>query len=382
MAQHAAGTIQVFLREMYKQFIDPLLMRLDSEMWHTRAREALHLAEATPFTLKLLELFTDQHRRFTDERLRVVLGGIELENPVLVGAGWDKAGRAVKALYALGFSGVEVGTVVAKPQEGNPKPRQFMLAPGVTLNRLGFNSPGMEAVAHNLERYKGCAIPTGISLGKNKEIAAQDAPLAHAIVAERLYGFATYFAINVSSPNTPGLRALQDKKPLTDIVQAVNETMDSLGGKKPLFVKIAPELSPSAIDDVIEVVLDNGLTGIIASNTTISPDIKAKYGERWRNESGGVSGNDANYRRMATAQIAHIYRQTHGSIDIIGVGGVQDAQTALEKIKAGAKAVQVVTAIRGEGTAVAGRINRGIADFMEKEGVRSVQEMVGVGLTS
>ncbi|HEY6540871.1 MAG TPA: quinone-dependent dihydroorotate dehydrogenase [Ktedonobacteraceae bacterium] len=363
---------------MYKKFIDPLLMRLDSETWHTRAREALHLAEATPLTLKLLEQFSDQHRRFTDERLRVVLGGIELDNPVLVGAGWDKAGRAVKALYTLGFSGVEVGTVVAKPQEGNPKPRQFMLAPGVTLNRLGFNSPGMEAIAHNLERYKGCAIPIGISLGKNKEVPVEDAPHVHAVVAKRLYDFAAYFAINVSSPNTPGLRALQDKKPLTDIVQAVNQTMDSRGGRKPLFVKIAPELSPAAIDDVIEVALDNGLTGIIASNTTVNPDIKAIYGERWRNEAGGVSGNDPDYRYMATAQVAHIYRQTRGSIDIIGVGGVKDAQTALEKIKAGAKAVQVVTAIRGEGTAVAGRINRGIVDFMEKEGVRSVQDLVGI----
>ena len=363
---------------MYKEFIDPLLMRLDSEAWHTRAREALHLAEATPFTLKLLELFADHHRRFAEERLRVVLGGIELENPVLVGAGWDKAGRAVKALYTLGFSGVEVGTVVAKPQEGNPKPRQFMLAPGVTLNRLGFNSPGMEAVAHHLERYKGSGIPIGISLGKNKEVPAEDAPHAHAAVAERLYDFATYFAINVSSPNTPGLRALQDKKPLTDIVQAVNATMDNMGGRKPLFVKIAPELSPAAIDDVIEVVLDNGLTGIIATNTTVNPDIKAKYGERWSNEAGGVSGDDPDYRGMSTAQIAHIYRQTQGNIDIIGVGGVKDAQTALEKIKAGAKAVQVVTAIRGEGTAVAGRINRGLVDFIEKEGVRSVHELVGI----
>jgi dihydroorotate dehydrogenase len=273
---------------MYKEFIDPLLMRLDSETWHTRAREALHFAEATPFTLKLLERFADRRHRFTDQRLQVVSGGIELDNPVMVGAGWDKAGRAVKALHALGFSSVEVGTVVAYPQEGNQKPRQFMLAPGVTLNRLGFNSPGMEVVAHNLERYKQSGIPIGISLGKNKQVPLEDAAQAHAIVAQRMYPYAAYFAINVSSPNTPGLRALQDKKPLTDIVQAVNQTMDSLGGRKPLFVKIAPELSADAIDDVIEVVLENGLTGIIATNTTVSPEIKARYGERWRNEAGAL----------------------------------------------------------------------------------------------
>jgi dihydroorotate dehydrogenase len=364
---------------MYKQFIDPALSKLDSETWHTKAIEALHLAEATPFTLKLLEQFSDRHRRFSDERLSVVLGEVELDNPVMVGAGWDKAGRAVKALNTIGFSGVEVGTVVAYPQEGNPKPRQFMLAPGVALNRLGFNSPGMEAVAHNLERYYGSGIPIGISLGKNKEVPAEDAAEAHAMVAERMYRYAAYFAINVSSPNTPGLRALQDKKPLTDIVQAVNETMDKMGGRKPLFVKIAPELTRGAIDDVIEIVLANGLTGIITTNTTINPDIKAKYGEHWRNEAGGLSGDDPNYRRMATEKVAHIYRQTQGKIDIIGVGGVKDAQTALEKIKAGAKVVQVVTGIRGEGTALPGRINRGIVDFMKKEGVRSIQELVGIG---
>lgn len=365
---------------MYKEFIDPALMRLDSETWHTRAGEALHLAEATPFMLKLVEQFADRHRRFADERLNVVLGGIALENPVMVGAGWDKAGRAIKALYTLGFSGVEVGTVVAYPQEGNPRPRQFMLAPGVTLNRLGFNSPGMEAVAHNLERYNGSGIPIGISLGKNKDVAAEDAAQAHATVAKSMYDYAAYFALNVSSPNTPGLRALQDKKPLTDIVQAINETMDESGGRKPLFVKIAPELSPGAIDDVIEVVLDNSLTGIIATNTTINPSIKAKYGEHWRNEAGGLSGDDPDYRRMATETVAHIYRQTQGKIDIIGVGGVKDKETALEKMMAGAKVVQVVTGIRGEGTALPGRINRAIVDFMEKEGVSSIQEFVGISV--
>jgi len=364
---------------MYKKIVSPLLGKLDSERWHGRAREALHFAEATPFTLKLLELlFADRHRRFTDERLHVVLGGIELDNPVIVGAGWDKAGRAVKALYTLGFAGVEVGSVLAYPQDGNPKPRQFMIGPGVALNRLGFNSSGMEVVARNLARYKGSGIPIGISLGKNKAVEAKDAPEAHAVVARMLYADAAYFAINVSSPNTPGLRELQDKRPLTDIVQAVNAAMDDMGGRKPLFVKIAPELTDEAVDDVIQVVLDNNLTGIIATNTTINQDIKAKYGEKWNNEAGGVSGDDADFRKMATAKVAYIYRETRGSIDIIGVGGVKDAQTALEKIKAGAKVVQVVTAMRGEGTTLPGRINRGIVDYMEKEGIKHMDELVGM----
>jgi len=363
---------------MYKEIVHPLLGRLDSENWHVRAREALHMAEVTPITLKLLELFADGHDRFTDERLRVVLGGVAFDNPVVVGAGWDKVGRAVRALYTLGFAGVEVGSVLAYAQEGNPRPRQFMLDPGVALNRLGFTTPGMDVVAHNLERYRGSDIPIGISLGKNKAVDVRDAPEAHAAVARKLYDDAAYFAINVSSPNTPGLRGLQDKGPLTEIVQAVNQAMDEMGTRKPLFVKIDPELSDQAVHDVIQVVLDNQLTGIIATNTTINPDIKAKYGEKWRDETGGLSGDDADFRKMATAKVAYIYRETQGKIDIIGVGGVKDAQTALEKIRAGAKVVQVVTGIRGEGTTLPGRINRGIVEYMDKEGVKNVNELVGV----
>lgn len=364
-------------KEIFRDIVSPALDRLDSETWHVRAREALHLAEATPFTLKLLEQFADHRQRFTDGRLSVVLGGIELDNPVMVGAGWDKAGRAVSGLYQLGFSGVEVGSVLQYPQPGNDKPRQFMLGPGVALNRLGFNSSGMDVVAHNLEKYRGSGIPVGISLGKNKDVEPKDAPEAHAVVAGRLYHDAAYFVINVSSPNTPGLRALQDKGPLTDIVQAVNGTMDEMGGRKPLFVKIAPDLENEAVNDVIEVVADNGLTGIIATNTTIRPELKAQYGEQWRNAAGGLSGDNEEFRRMATEKVSHIYRETGGKMEIVGIGGIKDAQTALEKIRAGARVVQVVTAIRGEGPALPGRINRGIAEYMSREGIRDINEIVG-----
>lgn len=371
---------------MYKEIIRPILDRLDSETWHDIARESLHLAEVSPMTLKILEQFAFERTRFTDERLRVVLrgstgltpGGVEFDNPLVVGAGWDKAGRAVKALWQLGFAGVEVGSVLAHPQPGNPKPRQVMLTSDVALNWLGFNSPGMKAVAKNLDRYKGSEIPIGISIGKNKAVDVKDAPEAHAVVAKRLYDYASYFAINVSSPNTPGLKKLQDKGPLTDIAQAVNQAMDEMGVRKPLFVKVAPELTYEAINDVIEVAIDNGLTGIIAANTTEDAEIKAKYGERWRNVTGGVSGNDEDYRKMATEKISHIYREAGDRLEIIGVGGIKDTGTALEKIKAGAKLLQIVTAIRGEGTTVAGRINRGLVEYMETEGIKNLSEIVGI----
>ena len=363
---------------MYKEIISPILDRLDSETWHVKTREALHFAEFSPLTLKILEQFAYRRERYVDGRLYISIGGLEFENPLIVGGGWDKAGRAVKGLWQLGFGGVEVGSVLAYPQSGNPKPRQFMLGPGVSLNRLGFNSPGVEVVAKNLSRYQDSKIPIGISIGKNKDVPDNKAAEVHATVAKRLYQEAAYFVINVSSPNTPGLRRLQDKGPLTEIVQAVNQTMDEMGGRKPLFVKIAPELTNDAVNDVIEVVMDNSLTGIIATNTTINANLKAKYGEKWRNEAGGLAGDDENFRRMATEKVARIFKETGGAIDIIGIGGVKDTQTALEKIKAGAKIVQVVTGIRGEGTTLPGRINRGLVDFMEEEGIKNISELIGV----
>lgn len=367
---------------MYKELIAPILDKLDSETWHTRAREAIHIAEATPLTLKLLEQFAYQRKRISDPRLHIALGGVSFDNPLLVGAGWDKAGRAVRGLYALGFAGVEVGSVLVTSQEGNPKPRQFMLAPGVALNRLGFNSPGMEVVAANLERYRTSGIPIGISLGKNKEVKASEAAQAYAAVTTRLYQDAAYFAINVSSPNTPGLRYLQEKAALTDIVQAVNAAMDAKGARKPLYVKIAPELSNEAIDDVIAVVKDHGVAGIIAVNTIADATLKAQYGERWRNEEGGLSGDNPIYRRIATEKIAYIYRATGGSIEIIGVGGINDSESALEKIRAGAKALQIVTGIRGEGTTLPGRINSGLLEYIEQEGFKSINQVVGIDVKS
>ncbi len=363
---------------MYKQLISPILDRLDSETWHVRVRELLHLAEISPITLKILEQFAHKRKRVVSEKLKVTIGDIEFENPLIVGAGWDKVGRSVDALYTLGFAGVEVGSVLQYPQPGNDKPRQFMLSSGVVLNRLGFNSPGMNTVVNNLKKYKNSKAVIGISIGKNKDILEKDAPKAHSEVAKKLYKFASYFVINVSSPNTPGLRQLQDKKPLTEIVKAVNKEMDKQGKRKPLFVKIAPDLTNDALDDVIGVVIENNLTGIIATNTTNNPDIKAKYGEKWKHEFGGVSGDDAEFRKMVNDKISYIFKKTKGKIKIIGVGGVKDVKTALEKIMAGASAVQIVTGLRSEGTAMPGKINQGILDFVNKRKIKNIQEIVGL----
>lgn len=356
--------------------LSPFLDRRDSETWHGYAVEALHFMEREKIPLQIAQMIALGRERYAHENLHTTIGSVALENPTMVGAGWDKKGRAVRGLHALGFSGVEVGSVLEHPQPGNEKPRQFFFGDGVSLNRLGFNSPGMDVVAANLDRYRTDDIPIGISIGKNKEVSADDAPAAHAAVAERMADYASYFAINVSSPNTPGLRALQDKEPLRRIAQAVRATLRSKGHMQDIFVKIAPELTPDAINDVIDVVYGSGLTGIVASNTTISPDLKGRYGRR--DEAGGLSGNDPDFRAMSVKQIAHIYRETKGKISIIGVGGVKDAETALEKIRAGASAVQLVTALRGEGPSVANEINRGISKQLRREGVKNIREIVGV----
>src|SRR6266404_9636282 len=270
---------------MYKEYLRPFLDGRDSETWHDHARNALHFAELNPINLKLLELFADKHRRFSDGKLKIVLAGIEFENPLMVGAGWDKKGNTVLAWNRLGAK-VEIGTVVPRPQIGNDKPRQFIFNGDVCLNRLGFNSPGMDAVAQNLQPYKNSGIPIGVSAGKNKDTPNASASEDYALVVNKLYRYASYIAINVSSPNTKKLRELQGKDSLIDIVQAVKETMELKGGLKPIFIKIAPDLTNTAVDDVIQVVLDNNLSGLIATNTTINSDEKAKYGVE--SEAGGL----------------------------------------------------------------------------------------------
>ncbi|MCY3972914.1 MAG: quinone-dependent dihydroorotate dehydrogenase [Candidatus Dadabacteria bacterium] len=354
---------------VYKTAISPILDRFDSETLHSLAVESLHFAAKTRLTLFLAELAANGGTRFKDARLEVGFDGIHLDSPLMVAAGWDKAGRAVEGMRAMGFSCAEVGTVTLRPQVGNPRPRLFSLASGVFLNSLGFNSPGADGVAGNLEKSFPFPMPVGISIGLNKD----GDPAEHAETAKKLLRFASYFAVNVSSPNTPGLRDFQAREYLSEILKAVV----SVAGEIPVYVKVSPELSFAETDGVIDAVLSAGARGVIATNTTNSPQIKAKYGERWAERSGGVSGDDEDYRKLSTERVRYIRSQTKGKITVIGSGAVKDAETALEKIKAGASAVQIFTAIRGEGAGVAGNINRGLVRFMEKEGIKSVSEIVG-----
>ena len=363
-------------REIFRNYVNPALQRVnDSETLHTGARELLNLAEISPWTLKLVERFAYQGHRFTDNRLQVTVGGVIFENSVWVGAGWTKNGHGVAALHALGFAGVEVGSVLEHPQKGNAKPRQWYFPNGAAMNRLGFNSPGMEVVAENLERYKNSGIPIGISIGVNKNILDKgpDAVFAsQAAITRKMLPYATYFALNPASPNTVGLRAYQEETLLRGSVQAIKQVMRERG-QKPLFVKIAPDLTLEQVDAVMRVVLDEDLAGIIATNTTNSDEIKTKYGHA--GEMGGISGNDDEYRQMSNIIIKHIYTESDGQIDIIGVGGVNSAETAYEKMSYGAKAVQVVTAIRQVGPTLPGRINAGLVEMMDMDGMQRINSL-------
>ena len=360
---------------IYKTFLRPVLDRLDSETWHLNVKELMHLCEFSGLTLRLLEFAASGGGRVRDARLGVTVAGVRFENPLIVGAGWDKTARAVRALHSIGFGGVEVGSVVERPQRGNPKPRQFMVTPEVCLNSLGLNSPGMDAVFWNLAWYGGLEMPVGVNLGINSDVSHEDAPGAYAAVSAKFRNAAAYFVLNVSSPNTPGLRKLQDRGRLESIIQAVRESLGD--SPKPLFVKISPDLATGAMDDVIRVVVDSRLSGVIATNTTDSGVVKGKYGAKWKDVPGGISGNDPEYRSLSTSVISHIYRTAGGQVEIIGVGGVRDTASALEKLRAGAKALQVVTGLRGEGLSVANSINRGLLRFMDENGIGDIGEITG-----
>ncbi len=320
-----------------------------------------------------------------DQRLHRTVAGIEFENPLMVGAGWDKKGRAVLGLHALGFSGVEVGTVPLFPQPGNPRPRLWTDSThSVGLNRLGFNTPGAEVVdkilANLEERFeeRRLPMPLGINVGLNKLASHKIAPELHALAARKLKPHASYIAVGLSSPNTPGLRQLQERGPLTEILTAVQEVLHEDEKPLPLFVKIAPDNMTELIHDIVEVAAECGAAGLIATNTTMSEKIKQKYG--WEGEAGGVSGADGEYQWMAAVMVRLIYdiRKAAGKeLEIIGVGGINSAETAIERLMAGASMLQVVTAIRQHKWHTAHHINEGMLSWIHKHGVKSLDEIVG-----
>ena len=337
-----------------------LMRRMDPEAAHGLALKALGMGLA-PLPGPV-----------SSDRLRTVLAGLELPNPVGLAAGFDKNATALAPLARAGFGFIEVGAATPRPQPGNPKPRLFRLAEDrAAINRFGFNNDGMEAIASRLAaRPKGAVV--GLNLGANKDSADRSADFATVLACCGPHvDFAT---VNVSSPNTENLRDLQGKAALEALLRGVMEARATLRVAIPVFLKIAPDLEPSEIEDIAEVALSSGISGIIATNTTKS---RAGLQSAHRDEMGGLSG--APLFEMSTRVLAQLSRLTDGKLPLIGVGGVGSAEQAYAKIRAGASAVQLYTALVYGGLSLAAQIARGLDDLLARDGFSTVAEAVGTG---
>jgi dihydroorotate dehydrogenase len=341
----------------------PLIFTLDAETAHRAALAALRL----PWP----------DRGATDPILQQRIAGLDFAGPVGLAAGFDKDGLAVHGMGRFGFAFGEIGTLTPLPQPGNPRPRLFRLAQDrAVINRMGFNNGGQAAAIRRLAaRERPAGFVLGINIGANKDAADRIEDYARGVTA--MAPFADYLAINISSPNTPGLRALQDRSALDDLLTRV---MAARGpGRRdgshapPIFLKVAPDLEPADIDDIAELALVHRLGALIVSNTTITrPPLKSRHAD----ETGGLSG--APLHDLALACLRDFRRRLKGAIPLIGVGGISNASEAYVRIRAGANLVQLYSAMVYEGPYLAARINAGIADLLHRDDFKSIDEAVGV----
>lgn len=294
-----------------------------------------------------------------DTRLEREVFGLKFENPVGLAAGFDKDAKLFDELGAFGFGFVEIGTVTPLPQEGNPKPRLFRLKQDKALiNRMGFNNSGIEAISSRLRRKKTKLIIGG-NIGKNKLTPNEDAVSDYEICFEKLFPYVDYFAVNVSSPNTPGLRDLQQKAPLTALLNRLQELNSANDKRKPILLKIAPDLTNAQLDDIITIVADTKIDGVIATNTTIDRNgLKTDKNKLKAIGDGGLSGKPVKSR--STEVIKYLADTSNKAFPIIGVGGIHSPEDALEKLDAGATLVQLYTGFIYEGPALIKRINKAI----------------------
>lgn len=308
-----------------------------------------------------------------DVRLGSTVCGLHFRTPVGLAAGLDKHAEAVTAWPNFGAGFVEVGTVTPRPQPGNARPRLFRLAEDRALiNRMGFNSVGADTVAQHLQRVGRHTAPIGINVGKNRDTPNESAAAdyTHAITA--LKPFADYFVVNVSSPNTAGLRDLQRPASIHQLVATAMTAATETSPARPVFVKLSPDSSDTELDETVDAVVAAGADGIVATNTTTSRDgLRSPRAT----ETGGLSG--APLRQRATDTCRRIYRRTAGRIPIIGVGGISSAEDAYERIRAGASLVQVYTALIYEGPGIFRRINRGLLGLLDDDRLSHITDAIG-----
>lgn len=363
---------------LYKSIIRPLLFRKDPEESHDRILALLS-------RLEFLSAPLEQFYSVKDSRLRVRIGPLTCDNPVGLAGGFDKNALAPKSIASFGFGFMEIGAVTAQAQPGNPKPRLYRLPEDQALiNRFGFNNEGAAAIAGRLGRLRACGglpkIPLGMNIGRTKIVETKDAVADFLACFETLYPYGDFFTLNVSSPNTPNLRDLQEKNLLRELLTAVQERNRQMSagnaGARPVFVKIAPDMSFSQLDEIIDVVKAVGITGIVATNATafMRGQLKSIHGR----EPGGLSGRPIT--AAVTSFVTHIYRVTRGDLPIIGVGGIFNAEDAYDKIRAGASAIQIYTGWVYEGPGAVKRINQGLLRLLERDRLKHISEAVGVGV--
>lgn len=304
------------------------------------------------------------------------LWGLEFCNPVGLAAGFDKDGEALPGLFAQGFGFVEAGTVTLKPQPGNPLPRLFRLQEDeAIINRMGFNGKGAEKMQANLQALASRRGVLGINIGRNKE--TEDPIRDYTELLARFAKVADYIAVNISSPNTPGLRGLQEDKHFESLLAALKEKKSELNAKTPILIKLAPDLDKQALQSIGVLAVKYGVDGLIVSNTTIARNESLQ--SAYKNESGGLSGKPL--FESSTEALRTLYRQTEGTIPLIGVGGIFSAQDAYAKIKAGASLVQVYSGLIYEGFGLVRNIVKGLAAALERDGFKRISEAVGTQLS-
>lgn len=336
----------------------PLLRKLPPEAAHTASLMALKLG------------LGGGKGPVTSPRLKTHVAGVVMPNPVGLAAGYDKNAEVIAPLSKLGFGFLEVGAATPRAQPGNPKPRLFRLTEdAAAINRFGFNNDGMQAIADRLEAVR-TPVPVGLNLGANKD--SEDRAADFVAVLERCAELVDFATVNVSSPNTEKLRDLQGKAALYDLLDRVMRTRDGASRSTKVFLKIAPDLSATELAEIVEVALQTHIDGIIATNTTLS---REGLSSPHKDQAGGLSGQPLFERSTRIlAQLSHL---TGGELPLIGVGGVSTAEQAYTKIKAGASAVQIYTAMVYGGAGLAAEIATGLEALLARDGVTSVQDAVG-----
>lgn len=374
--------------DIYQSSVRPLLfsvLKTDAEWLHNRTLQVLELAarnQSNPATTQILSRL-QKSLGVEDSRLEQSLWRQSFKNPVGLAAGFDKNGVAADIWANFGFGFAELGTVTCQPQPGNPQPRLFRLTEdSAALNRMGFNNQGAVAMAARFQAAQHnpqSSFPLGINLGKSKVTPLEEAAADYLESFKLLKDWGDYFVVNVSSPNTPGLRSLQDAAGLSTILSVLQQENQ---GIKPILVKIAPDLEPEAIVSILDLAKTYQLAGIIATNTTIRRDglktqILRETGKPIAEEAGGISGIPVQVR--STEVIRFIWKYTKGELPIIGVGGIFTAEDAWEKIAAGASLIQVYTGWVYEGPWMVRRILQGLLQKLEEHGFNSISQAVGSG---